>query len=648
MEVLMDKKTRMERLVCAAHETGAFTGTWLFAENGRIVSKGAVGWRDPADSLAVQEDSIFYLASVSKQFTAAAIMLLRRRGLLDPEDEITRFLPELPFKDVTIRHLLNHTSGLPDYFPWVDRLAKAEARIPDNSVILRFLCESGERARFSPGERYEYSNTGYCLLAQTVERVSGVPFADFMQKNIFEPAGMHNTHVYHRRKDSVRIDNLAYGMFLELGSDKYLLPDDSKAADYAVSVDGMHGDGGVYSNIFDLLSWDRALREETVLTRAEQSMMYTPGKLLRGEAVTDENGLAYGFGWEIKNDPVLGHIVFHAGHMPGYATWYERFLDKDRVLILLRCRNAVDSRAYQAFFDGMRAIAGDKEPGAVRTIEDLAIEETDKAGWAAFCGKYEFADEVFRIEEILRRDGALYAKGCFRHFNYKSRFELRLVPLGERTFGIKDVSGDLTFADGCLTLWGTTHRKLQFLETERLLLRPWTEADAEACYQSAKDPRVGPMAGWPPHQSVENSRQIIRDVLMVPETYAIVWKETGLPIGSIDLHHRDLAENEDEAELGFWLGVPYWGRGIVPEAARELLRHAFEDLNLARVWCGYYDGNIKSKRVQEKLGFRYQWTTDSVPVPKMGESRRGHVNLLTKEDWLQTKAQSHFLWDEQS
>ena len=177
------------------------------------------------------------------------------------------------------------------------------------------------------------------------------------------------------------------------------------------------------------------------------------------------------------------------------------------------------------------------------------------------------------------------------------------------------------------------------LETERLILRPWEGSDAEECYKYAKDDRVGPIAGWPVHTSVENSRQAIREVLMKPEIYAIVLKETGLPIGSIGLHRNDLASKDDEMELGYWLGVPYWGRGIVPEAAKELLRHAFEDLDLQRVWCGYYDGNTKSKRVQEKLGFTYQWTTENLPVPQMGETRTGHVNLLTKEDWQKEPGQ---------
>ena len=173
------------------------------------------------------------------------------------------------------------------------------------------------------------------------------------------------------------------------------------------------------------------------------------------------------------------------------------------------------------------------------------------------------------------------------------------------------------------------------LTTERLILRPWVETDAEELFQYAKDPRVGPAAGWPPHTSVENSRRVIRDVLAVPETYAIVLKETGLPIGSIGLHfHSDLATEEDECELGYWIGVPYWGRGLVPEAAREMLRHAFLDLGLARVWCGYYDGNERSRRVQVKLGFRYQHASENVPVPQLGEVRRGHVNRLTREEWL--------------
>lgn len=173
------------------------------------------------------------------------------------------------------------------------------------------------------------------------------------------------------------------------------------------------------------------------------------------------------------------------------------------------------------------------------------------------------------------------------------------------------------------------------LETERLLLRPWEEADAEECYHYAKDPRVGPIAGWPAHTDVDHSRQVIRDILSAPETYAIVLKQTGLPVGSIGLFRGGLAAEDDEMELGYWIGVPFWGRGLVPEASRALLCRAFEDLGLARIWCGYYDGNDKSRRVQEKLGFRYQRTVADAPVPQMGETRTSHASLLTREAWAE-------------
>lgn len=178
------------------------------------------------------------------------------------------------------------------------------------------------------------------------------------------------------------------------------------------------------------------------------------------------------------------------------------------------------------------------------------------------------------------------------------------------------------------------------LTTHRLILRPWEEGDAQVLFSLASSPQVGPPAGWPPHTSVENSLEIIRHVLSAPGTFAILWKESGLPIGSIGLktgEATDLTDSPEECELGYWLGSAYWGRGIMPEAAREVLRHAFEDLGMKKVWCGYYDGNTKSKRVQEKCGFRYEWTTPKVDVPLMQETRTGHVSSLTREDWLAHK-----------
>ncbi len=172
------------------------------------------------------------------------------------------------------------------------------------------------------------------------------------------------------------------------------------------------------------------------------------------------------------------------------------------------------------------------------------------------------------------------------------------------------------------------------LETERLLLRPWEVRDAEALYSYAKDPRVGLMAGWPPHTDVENSREIIRSVLSRPETYAVVLKSSGKPVGSVGIMlpgHGNFAFPEHGAEIGYWIGVPYWGRGLIPEAVRELLRRCFGELHCETVWCCYFDGNVQSKRVQEKCGFVYHHTETAMSTG-IGE-RTGHVTCLTKYDW---------------
>lgn len=174
------------------------------------------------------------------------------------------------------------------------------------------------------------------------------------------------------------------------------------------------------------------------------------------------------------------------------------------------------------------------------------------------------------------------------------------------------------------------------IETERLYLRKWKDSDAESLFEYAKDPDVGPIAGWLPHKSVEESLDIIRSVLNGAECYAICEKGSDKAIGSIELilnGRTDKAKREDECELGYWLGKPFWGRGYMPEAAIALMRRGFEELGMNAIWCGYYDGNLKSKRVQEKVGFVYHHTRENVPVRLLGEERVVHKNIMTKERW---------------
>lgn len=174
------------------------------------------------------------------------------------------------------------------------------------------------------------------------------------------------------------------------------------------------------------------------------------------------------------------------------------------------------------------------------------------------------------------------------------------------------------------------------METERLILRPWEEADAKLLYEFAKDPLVGPAAGWPVHTSVENSRELIRDVLSAPETYAVVIKEKNIPVGSVGIMptratHPDVKAYE--LEIGYWIGVPYWGNGFIPEAVERLLEHCFKDMNCPGVWCGYYEGNAKSKRVQEKCGFEFHHTEMDKNVDLLSDIRTEHYTYMSKEKW---------------
>ena len=174
------------------------------------------------------------------------------------------------------------------------------------------------------------------------------------------------------------------------------------------------------------------------------------------------------------------------------------------------------------------------------------------------------------------------------------------------------------------------------LTTERLALRPWKETDAEALYLYAKDERVGPIAGWPPHRSVEESREIIRTWFAQPDVFAVTLKGDDTPIGCIGLTtgaRSNFPIGDDEGEISYWIGVPYWGQGLIPEAMHEVIRHGFEGMGLKTLWCGYFDGNEKSKRAQEKCGFAYHHTNVAVYNRLTDDTRTEHVSRLTREEW---------------
>lgn len=175
------------------------------------------------------------------------------------------------------------------------------------------------------------------------------------------------------------------------------------------------------------------------------------------------------------------------------------------------------------------------------------------------------------------------------------------------------------------------------LYTERLILRPWQRSDAQALYTHAKDERVALAAGWPPHQSVDESLNIIQTIFMRDEVYAVTLKDDDQAIGLVGLSmpaDSHLPMGENDAEISFWLGASYWGKGMIPEAVREIIRHSFVNLKLTSLWSCYFDDNLQSKTVQEKCGLTYYGALPPAYNGLLGEIKVEEISRITYADWL--------------
>jgi CubicO group peptidase (beta-lactamase class C family) len=310
----------------------------LVLENGRVAFERGYGVADLRTMRPIDELTNFRLASVTKQFTAAAVVLLVREGKLRYEDTLTSLFPEFPSygRGITVRNLLQHTSGLPDYeslMPPPDRGVPVEdAQISDAGVL--GLLERQEAGKFPPGTRWDYSNSGYVVLGLVVEKASGLPFGRFLRERIFAPLGMDGTLAYERGKNEVR--DRAYGHSFEAG--KWRETDQS-------STSATLGDGGVYSSLRDMARWDSALRERSLLNAAETEVVLAPVVVPGGPPVEpDGTPAAYGFGWFLN--PWKGHErAWHYGETVGFRTAIERFVDDGVTVIVLCNRGDVDAAA---------------------------------------------------------------------------------------------------------------------------------------------------------------------------------------------------------------------------------------------------------------------------------------------------------------
>jgi CubicO group peptidase (beta-lactamase class C family) len=311
----------------------------LVVRNGRAVFRRGYGVTDLRTLRRIDADTNFRLASFTKQFTAACIMLLARDGKLHYDDRLTDFFPDFPAygRSITVRNLLNHTSGLPDY---EDILMKQYEGMPPEKVpqildagVLKLL-GAQTSGKFPAGSKWEYSNSGYAVLAMIVEKVSGKPFGQFLQERIFTPLGMKHTLAYEKGKNEV--PHRAYG---------YTKQDDGFHETDQSPTSAVLGDGGIYSSLDDLAKWDRALRDHALLSEAEMQPALTAVRPADGPAKTPEGQtLSYGFGWFL--DPYASHKrMSHDGSTVGFRTTIQRFPDDNLTIIVLANRADADPQA---------------------------------------------------------------------------------------------------------------------------------------------------------------------------------------------------------------------------------------------------------------------------------------------------------------
>lgn len=310
-------------------KNAGFSGIVLVAKDGKIQFHEAAGKRKFETNENLEKTDISELASISKQFTAMVIMMLKERGKLNFDDPISKYV-QVPYPNITIRHLLTHTSGLPDYQAVMDKYWD-KSKVAGNPEILEYLNLYKPSVLFQPGEKYTYSNTGYVLLASIAEKAAGKDFIEMCRDWIFKPLKMRETDI-RSLEAKAKVKNFAAGHQKD-EQGNYINANKFHSSDYTVWLGNRKGPGRISSTAIDLLKWDSALYKEKLVKKETLAEAFTSGTLNNG------NKIDYGFGWEVLSDKSGNKYVQHTGGNPGYSTIIIRLIAEKRTIIIL-CNNA--------------------------------------------------------------------------------------------------------------------------------------------------------------------------------------------------------------------------------------------------------------------------------------------------------------------
>ncbi|MBY4602444.1 serine hydrolase [Bacillus sp. SPARC3] len=425
------KRKHLKTLFETLGERHQFNGTVLAAEDGDILYHHSFGYAELMEKRPLKTNSLFELASVSKPFTALGIILLEEKGILGYEDKVERWLPGFPYLGVTIRHLLNHTSGLPDYIDWF-LVNWDQNKIAVNQDVVDMLMKEKPPGYFAPNEGWLYSNTGYVLLAVLIEKASGMSYADFLKQNIFTPVSMTNTRVYNRRLRPEQINDYAYGYVYDVHSGKYVLPDVLEETKYVVYLDGIQGDGMVNSVTSDLFRLDQALYQDDLISKASKEAAFSPVRLNNGETFD------YGFGWVLHNSPKYGRILSHNGSWPGYSTMMIRYIDHHKTLIYLS--NKEEDAVYeQSILKAAENILFDQPYENPERPADKKKKAIDTAIYSRYVGSYSFQDGT--AARVTTENERLYLE-------ITGQLRLELFPSSATRFFLRSLSVEIEFMLG--------------------------------------------------------------------------------------------------------------------------------------------------------------------------------------------------------
>lgn len=382
------KAERLDSLFTSLHSRNAFHGNVLIAENGNPIFEKSYGLRNIESNIHLTQQSVFNLASISKQFTASAILLLEKSKKLRLSDDFTKYIPELSFyKGITIEHLVHHTSGLPDYMELFREKMDKNGTITNDDAIELFAKERPELL-FEPNEKFKYSNTGYLFLGTIIERVSKTSYANYLKKHIFKPLKMNNTAVLFLYKDKLKVPNLAVAY---MQNDEGNLESD---VEYAQYFDGVYGQGRVYSTTEDLLKWTKALQNNTLFTKQQSD------KLFANYTLNNNENTEYGFGLFLEESEKYGKIINHSGSWGGYITYLEQQLTNDKTIVLLQNQTLLTTKIP---IKAVRSILYNEPLKSEKPIA-LQSEDLDK-----YLGSY-FNNEINLEIAITKKGNVLYSQ----------------------------------------------------------------------------------------------------------------------------------------------------------------------------------------------------------------------------------------------